>query len=98
MHADVSIPVELRAIKNTIPSYSLVRRRAEDRMNEILSSHLDIIVKQESVDDRKAVRAKFMNGEWRYLRGDYSNVFLRAIRESDSAIIRTPKAGPEAVG
>lgn len=80
--ADVHLKPEMRGVPEARNAVNSLHMRAAGRMGELLDEQLLALARIESVGDFLDERARLMDREWRYLRGDYAQVLQRADRES----------------
>lgn len=90
----VSLPAELRAIKNNIPGYSALTHQSEDKARQIIKENVKQLARayqDHGADVFRQQVARMQSGDWALLRGN----FPRAWHEAQKEISRLEHLGRE---
>jgi hypothetical protein len=76
-YSDISIPSEIKFLKNSIHGYRSLRVMAEKRMEDILDEQLITLSNAKTKIEAQEILANFKFNDWKFLRGDYSNLYRK---------------------
>jgi hypothetical protein len=89
--ACVSIPAEIRFMKNSMPGLRSLNHAIEDRLRELVQQRLKTIEDKPSAEEAKSARGRFMQ-ECNVLRGDFAMIYRLADTESQLIVYLKTKA------
>lgn len=84
----VSIPVELRGIRNSLPGVRRLNSDVSRRLEVLLHEQLEQLKACESVDACKNLRGQYLSREWQSLRGEHAALYTQADRLSHEILWR----------
>lgn len=85
---EVPLPESLRAQATQIRALHQLDVTAEQRMREILDTHLVELRAQRDVRGLEQLRSHFLHREWMHLKGIYPLLYRAAENESNKLLIR----------
>jgi hypothetical protein len=72
----ISVPPELRALRNNYPSYRQLKNAAERKLEELLDEQLKAL-KDGTLEQARQLFAGYQHREWQSLRGTYATLYRR---------------------
>jgi hypothetical protein len=88
----VSVPPELRGVRNGYPGYRRMTSAAERRLEALLQEHLTTL-KTGSLEEAEARFARYQHHEWQALRGTYASLYRRGEMEGRRLLHAQRQAG-----
>lgn len=82
----VSIPVELRGIRNSLPSVRRLNSDVTRRLQVLLDAQLKSLEACSTADECKNLRGRYMSQDWQSLRGLHGNLYNQADRQSHAIL------------
>lgn len=89
--ADVSVPAEIRFMRNSIPGLRRLESAAERRLDDLIKGRLNLITDAESATAAKAKRGRLLQ-DCSMLRGKFARQYGFADRESQRLVYLKERA------